>query len=71
MSIKKHAFRTHKDCEISKCPIRRNRLATIAKLEGDIALLTQFGLPSPKAKSELDMKQHFQKLCDSGECRSY
>lgn len=67
MPITKHAFR-HNDCDKSKCPIRRNRLATIAKLEGDIALLTQFGLPASKAKSELDMKRYFQAQCNSGKC---
>ena len=68
-SIKKRAF-PEKSCS-STCPVRRERMKTIAKLEGDIALLTKFGLPSPIANSELDMKSYFQKLCDSGECRSH
>lgn len=66
-TIKKHAFR-HNDCDKSKCPVRRERIRKITKLEGDIALLTTFGLPSPIAKSDLDLLNHFQAQCNSGKC---
>ena len=67
MSIKKRAFR-HNDCDKSKCPVRRARIARIGKLEGDIALLTKFDIPASKAKSELDMRRYWQAQCSSGGC---
>lgn len=68
-TIKKRAFR-HNDCEKSHCPVRRERMRKITKLEGDIALLTIFGLPAPIAKSDLDVAKHFQAQCNSGKCHS-
>ena len=65
-TIKKRAF-PEKSCSFT-CPVRRERMKNITKLEGDIALLTSFGLPAPNTKSELDMKRHFQNQCDSGLC---
>jgi hypothetical protein len=65
--VKKRAFR-HDECEKSQCPIRRARLKEIAKLEGDIALLTTFNIPAPKATSKLNILKHFQAICNDGKC---
>ena len=65
-SVSKHAF-AKQPCSAS-CPIRKNRLKEIARLEADIALLTKFGLPAPIAESKLDMARHFQAQCNSGRC---
>lgn len=64
-TVSKHAF-PKKNC--SECPTRRARLKEIAKLEGDIALLTKFNIPAPKAKSRLDTLQHFQHICNDDSC---
>ena len=65
-TIKKRAF-PEKSCS-STCPVRRERMRKITKLEGDISL-TQltYGIPSPKANSELDMARHFQAQCNQWE----
>ena len=47
MPIKKHLF-PKKPCS-DTCPIRRERMKTITKLEGDIVLLTKFDIPAPIA----------------------
>ena len=65
-TVSKHAFGKH---SCSGCPIRKNRLKEIAKLEEDIALLTKFDIPAPKATSRLETLQHFQHLCNDGACR--
>jgi hypothetical protein len=65
MPITRHAF-PKKDC--SECPIKRERLRKISKLEGDINLLKTYCVPSPKANSELDMLRFFQAQCNSGKC---
>ena len=65
-SISKHAF-AKQPCSAS-CPIRKNRLKEIARLEADIALLTKFDLPAPKATSRLETLQHFQHICNDGDC---
>ena len=64
-TIKRHAFR-RSNC--SECPIRQERLKKIAKVKNDIALLDTFNVPHPKADSELDILNHFQHICNSGEC---
>ncbi len=66
-SVSKHAF-PKKDC--SQCPTRRNRIREIARLEGDIALLTKFDIPAPIATSMLETAKHFQAQCNSGRCHS-
>jgi len=64
-TVSKHAF-PKRNC--SECPTRRARLKEIAKLEGDIALLTTFNIPTPKATSRLETLQHFQHICNDGGC---
>jgi len=66
-TISKHAF-PKQDC--SECPIRKNRLKEIARLEADIETLTKFSIPAPIATSMLETAKHFQAQCNSGRCHS-
>jgi len=67
-TVSKHAFPKKNDCDKSKCPVRRERIRKITKLEGDIKLLKTYGLPSPIADSNLDIARHFQRICNDGGC---
>jgi hypothetical protein len=65
-SVSRHPFGKKNNCQ--ECPIRRERLLKIAKLEGDVLLLKSFNIPSPKATSQLETARWFQAFCNSGEC---
>jgi len=65
-SVSKHAF-AKQPCSAS-CPIRKNRIKEIVRLEADIELLEKFGVPHPIATEKLDFAKHFRTQCNSGRC---